>query len=121
MRYRGEMEAVGTRGIFHQRDARALVCAFAARGNQRESRSPTSRTASRPSFLRQNRKEVLVAKLPPDSPTALVRRLADLCSPGAREPFAAFFAPKVDAMRGGPLAYRQSLEAIDVCVASRVR
>lgn len=65
--------------------------------------------------------DALVAKLPPDSPTGLVRRLADLCTAGARERFAAFFAPRVRALRGGPLAYRQSLEAIDICVASRVR
>jgi len=35
-----------------------------------------------------------------------------------RQDFAAFFQPRIEAMRGGPIKYAQALEAIDVCVAA---
>ena len=68
-------------------------------------------------FVRKNW-DALVARLPPDSAHELMVPLQDLCSAGERERFREFFAPRASAMRGGPRAYAQSLESIDICVAA---
>jgi alanyl aminopeptidase len=95
-------------------DARESLLLLAEALSDKRGREPAF------AFVRQHW-DALIARLPPESSVRLVRPLGDLCASGSRERFAAFFAPKVDAMRGGPLAYRQALEAIDICVASRVR
>lgn len=57
-------------------------------------------------------------KLPPETGAWVMKEMAYLCTPGARDRFAAFFGPRAGAMLGGPPAYRQALESIDICVAT---
>ena len=62
--------------------------------------------------------EALQAKLPPESATRLMRTLRGLCTPADRAAFADFYGERSKTMSGGPRAYSQTLEAIDVCVAA---
>ena len=64
--------------------------------------------------------DALVAKVPEDTPVNFVERLGrGLCTREEREAFAAFFGERAQRLLGGPHAYDQALEAIDLCVAAR--
>jgi len=64
--------------------------------------------------------DALVAKVPEDTPVNFVIRLGrGLCTRDEREAFAAFFSERAQRLLGGPHAYDQALEAIDLCVAAR--
>jgi hypothetical protein len=62
----------------------------------------------------------LVAKVPEDTPAYFIIRLGrGLCTRDDREAFVAFFGERAQQLLGGPHAYDQALEAIDLCVAAR--
>ena len=64
--------------------------------------------------------EAIVQKIPDETEVHFVGRLArGLCTAAERDQFAAFFATRAQDMRGGPRAYEQGREAIDLCVAAR--
>jgi alanyl aminopeptidase len=69
-------------------------------------------------FLRKNY-DAIIAKLPPDTGGNLIGELAGACTEGQRDVFALFFAERSKQITGGELRYRQSLEAIEICVAAR--
>ena len=69
-------------------------------------------------FVRKNF-DALVKKLPQDSPGQLMTPLADLCTPAERDAFVGFWKDRASKFLGGPRSYRQALERIDICVASR--
>ncbi|MGZ5088493.1 MAG: M1 family aminopeptidase [Usitatibacter sp.] len=69
-------------------------------------------------YLRANY-EPLAAKMPKDTAAYLMRSLSGLCTSRERDAFRDFFAPRAPQFLGGDLAYRQTLEAIDLCVAAR--
>jgi alanyl aminopeptidase len=69
-------------------------------------------------FLRANY-DPLLAKLPEHSMTRLMRGLGDLCTRDERELFVGFFKDRAPSILGGPRAYRQALERIDLCIAAR--
>jgi len=69
-------------------------------------------------FVRKNF-DALVKKLPQDSPGELMTPLAGLCTPAERDAFVGFFKDRAGQFLGGPRRYRQALERIDICVASR--
>jgi alanyl aminopeptidase len=77
-----------------------------------ESRVPAA------AFIRENF-EPLAAKMSRNAPTRLIENMEDLCTPGERDAFADFFATRAARFEGGPIAYRQALESIDLCVAAR--
>jgi len=61
----------------------------------------------------------LVAKIPPDAFVRILRHMDGLCTAAERATFADFFATRAGNTRGGDVAYRQTLESIDLCVAAR--
>ena len=61
---------------------------------------------------------VLDKKLPHEIEGRLMKEMSDLCTARDRDAFKAFWKPKADAIMGGPRAYAQSLESIEICVAS---
>ena len=63
--------------------------------------------------------DAIDAKIPNDSEAWLIDSFAGLCAPAERDAFRAFFAPRAGSFLGGDLAFRQTLEAIDLCVAAR--
>ena len=68
-------------------------------------------------FLQANF-DALVAKLPQHSMSWLMGPLGDFCTRSEREQFAGFFKDRAKDSLGGPRAYRQSLERIDLCIAA---
>jgi len=48
----------------------------------------------------------------------LMGPLGDFCTRSEREQFAGFFKDRAKDSLGGPRAYRQSLERIDLCIAA---
>jgi hypothetical protein len=71
-------------------------------------------------FMRANY-DPLVAKLPEYSMTRLMRSLGDLCTRDERDLFVAFFKDRAASLLGGPRAYRQALERMDLCIAARAQ
>ena len=69
-------------------------------------------------FVRANY-DALVEKLPPHSVARLMQPLGQLCTREERTLFADFFKDRAGAFFGGPRAYQQSLERIDLCLAAR--
>jgi alanyl aminopeptidase len=69
-------------------------------------------------FLRANY-DALEAKLPEYTMTRLMQPLGALCTSEERELFFTFFKERARTVLGGPRAYRQSLERIDLCIAAR--
>jgi len=69
-------------------------------------------------FVRKNF-DALVKKLPQDTPGQLMTPLGDLCTPAERDAFVDFWKDRAGQFLGGPRRYRQALERIDICVASR--
>jgi len=63
----------------------------------------------------------LVAKLPAESVSRLLRRMNGLCTREERDTFVAFFKDKARDHLGGQKAYDQALEAIEMCVAVNAR
>ena len=67
-------------------------------------------------FLRANA-DRLVAKMPAESVSRLIRRLPDLCTRADREAFVSFLKPRLADQVGAQNPYDQSLEAIEICIA----
>ncbi len=67
----------------------------------------------------RDRFEPLVAKVPRDSPTRIIQSMDDLCTSRDKAAFTGFFAGRAPRFVGGEVAYRQSLESIELCVAAR--
>jgi len=65
--------------------------------------------------------DAIAAKLPPESESRLMKEMDGLCTAADRDAFKAFFGPKAPQFEGGPRAYRQASEAMDICVASLKR
>jgi alanyl aminopeptidase len=63
--------------------------------------------------------DAIAAKIPRDSESSLVQSFAGLCTPAERDALRAFFAPRAASFLGGELAFRQTMEAVDLCVAAR--
>jgi alanyl aminopeptidase len=57
-------------------------------------------------------------KWPEESELWLLFRMGALCSAPERRDFVSFFAPVAKTVHGGERAYEQSLESIDICVAT---
>jgi cytosol alanyl aminopeptidase len=68
-------------------------------------------------FLRENY-DALVARMPADTARRLMAPLRDLWTPEDRDAFVAFFRDRAPAMAGGPKAYAQSLESIELHIAA---
>jgi alanyl aminopeptidase len=68
-------------------------------------------------FLRSHW-DAIAAKLPPESEWRLMREMDGLCTAADRDAFKAFFRPRAPHFEGGPRAYQQAAEAMDICVAS---
>jgi alanyl aminopeptidase len=69
-------------------------------------------------FLKQNH-ERIVARLPPDSGSGLVRIAGSFCDAEHRADAASFFAERAARAQGGPRTLAQTLEGIDLCTARR--
>ena len=67
-------------------------------------------------FLRDHF-EALVKKLPPNALSRLMRDMTGLCTPKERDTFVAILGETSSRFQGGPFQYRQTLEAIDLCLA----
>jgi alanyl aminopeptidase len=65
--------------------------------------------------------DAIHAKIPKDSEAWLIDSFAGLCTPAERDAFRAFFAPRAAGFLGGELAFRQTMESIELCVAARGR
>jgi cytosol alanyl aminopeptidase len=63
--------------------------------------------------------DAIAAKIPKDSEAWLIESFAGLCTPAERDAFRAFLAPRAAAFLGGDLAFRQTMESIELCVAAR--
>jgi cytosol alanyl aminopeptidase len=77
----------------------------------------TNRTAAF-AFMRDHF-DALVAKVPEDTPIYFIAGAGRLCKARELAVFEAFFRERAARFNGGSLAYRQSLEAIELCVAAR--
>jgi alanyl aminopeptidase len=69
-------------------------------------------------FMRANFDSAL-AKMPQDTFAWLLHGFAGLCTARERDVFREFFAARAGRFLGAELAYRQTLEEIELCVASR--
>lgn len=69
-------------------------------------------------YVRKNF-DSLSARLPKDSPTSIMRVLARACTTGERDAFAGFFRDRNTNYLGGPRAYAQAIERMDLCIAAR--
>ena len=57
-------------------------------------------------------------KLPHEIEGRLMREMEGLCTAKDRDAFRDFFAERSKTIQGGPRSYAQSLETMDICVAS---
>jgi alanyl aminopeptidase len=58
----------------------------------------------------------LVALLPEDGRARLVQIGAAQCDPSVRQEVSEFFAPRMKTLLGGPRAYAQAMERMDLCI-----
>ena len=70
-------------------------------------------------YIRANY-DAIAAKIPEDTTVHFISELGQgVCSAAARESFMTFFGGRAQMLNGGPRAYDQALESIDLCVAAR--
>ncbi len=65
--------------------------------------------------------DAIDAKIPKDSEAWLIDSFAGLCTPAERDAFRTFVEPRAAGFLGGELAFRQTMESIELCVAARGR
>jgi alanyl aminopeptidase len=68
-------------------------------------------------FVRGNWDDIMT-RIPAWSTRRLMGSMRGLCTPSQRDSFAAFFKERAPKFPGGPMSYAQTLENIDICVAS---
>lgn len=105
--YANLLRKVGGRDVFDGRDAYTFLDATLY--------DPFNRPAGF-AFLRAHW-DALVAKLPAESTSRLIRPLGGLCTAAERDAFVEFFRERGE----NRLAYTQALESIDICIASNAK